>query len=84
MYNACMASTLQIRDVPEEVHTAVRARASAAGRSVSDYLRQLVTEAVSRPTMAEWIERAQTLARDAEDGPALDDIVAAVRSGRDR
>ena len=48
-----MAATLQIRNVPEEVHTAVRVRSQEAGLSVWDYLLNLVSELVTRPTMAE-------------------------------
>lgn len=78
-----MTRTLQIRDVPEDVHAAVRVRAARAGVSVSDYLRELITEVVSRPTMAEVVERANALAR-AGGGVDPAEAVAAVRAGRDR
>lgn len=78
-----MAKTLQIRDVPDQVHLAVRARAAQAGVSVSDYLRELVTEIVSRPTTAEVVERARALAH-AGGGASPADIQAAVREGRER
>jgi antitoxin FitA len=83
MYDACMARTLQIRDVPDQVHQAVHARAAQAGVSVSDYLRELVTEIVSHPTMAEVVERAKSLAR-AGGGARRADIQEAVRQGRER
>jgi len=51
--------------------------------SVSDYLLQLVSELVNRPTMDEIVERAQTLAQ-AGGGASRADILAAVREGRDR
>ncbi|MGH3423562.1 MAG: FitA-like ribbon-helix-helix domain-containing protein [Nocardioidaceae bacterium] len=78
-----MSKTLQIRDVPDEVHSAVRARAAEADLSVSDYLRDLVSELVTRPTMAEVVERAEALAR-AGGGASRADVKAAVRDGRDR
>ena len=78
-----MAATLQIRNVPDEIHAAVRTQAARAGLSVSDYLLQLVSELVNRPTMDEIVERAQTLAQ-AGGGASRADILAAVREGRDR
>ena len=84
MYSACMtASTLQIRNVPEEIHAAVRMRAAEAGISVSDYLLRLVAETVSRPSMADIVARARQLAR-AGGGAKRADVAAAVRAGRDR
>ena len=84
MYAACMAATtLQIRNVPEEVHAAVRMRAAEAGISVSDYLLRLVAETVSRPTMADIVARAKQLAR-VGGGAKRADVEAVVRAGRDR
>ncbi|MQA86061.1 MAG: hypothetical protein GEV03_15885 [Streptosporangiales bacterium] len=77
-----MAKTLQIRGVPDDVHAAVRARAAQAGLSVSDYLLNLVSELVSRPTMAEVVERAKALARTG-GGASRADIHAVIREGRD-
>lgn len=83
MYDACMATTLQIRNVPDEIHAAVRTRAAQAGLSVSDYLLDLVRELVTRPTMAEVVVRAKALAQ-AGGGAGRSDVQSAVRSGRDR
>lgn len=78
-----MAKTLQIRDVPDEIHASVRARAAQAGLSVSDYLLSLLSELVTRPTMAEVVDRARALARTG-GGARRSDIQAAIREGRDR
>lgn len=78
-----MARTLQIRDVPDEVHAAVRARAAGAGLSVSDYLRRLITELATGPTMEEVVERARVLSRSG-GGASAEDALAAVRSSRER
>lgn len=77
-----MATTLQIRNVPDEIHAAVRVRAAQAGLSVSDYLLDLVRELVTRPTMAEIVARAKTLAQ-VGGGASRTEVQAAVRSGRD-
>jgi plasmid stability protein len=78
-----MATTLQIRNVPEDVQAAVKVHAAQEGVSVSDYLLNLVRELVLRPTMAEIVARAQTLAQSG-GGATRDDVKAAIRSGRDQ
>lgn len=78
-----MATTLQIRNVPDDIHTAVRIRAAQAGVSVSDYLLDLVRELVTQPTMAEIVARARTLAQ-AGGGASRAEVQAVIRAGRDR
>ncbi len=72
--------TIQIRNVPDEVHRELRTRASAAGVSLSDYARNELERAVERPPVSEVLRRA----RSRSGGAAGDAIVAAVRAGRDR
>lgn len=83
MYSACMSKTLQIRNVPDDIHTAVHVRATQAGLSVSDYLLSLVSELVSKPTMAEIVDRARVLAA-AGGGTSRATVRAVIREGRDR
>ncbi len=78
-----MPKALQIRDVPDDLHATIRARATHAGQSVSDYLLELLRELVARPTMAEIVQRAEALAR-AGGGASRADVHAAIRVGRDR
>ena len=58
-----MTKTIQIRNVPDEVHRALKARAVAAGMSLSAFLlREVtkeVTEAVGRLSIEEVFERAR-------------------------
>lgn len=77
-----MTRTLQIRDVPEDLHATVRARAAQAGMSVSTYLLNLVTELVTHPTMADVVERAKALAR-AGGGTTRSNVQTAVRQSRE-
>jgi plasmid stability protein len=72
--------TIQIRNVPDEVHRALRTRAAAAGVSLSDYARDELERAVERPPVSDVLRRARSRAGGAAD----DEIVAAVRAGRDR
>ena len=60
MHNACMSKLIQIRDVPDEVHERLRARAAARGESLNTYMRRMVVrEAEERPTLDEVLERIQ-------------------------
>ncbi len=83
-HSACMLRSMpraiQIRDVPDEVHSTLRSRAAAAGMSLSEYLLREVTEMAARPSVADVLRRAQRRS----GGAAVTDIVAAVRDGRER
>lgn len=52
-----MAVLVQIRDVPEDVHRTLKARAAASGVSLSEYLRKMLSRAAARPTPEELMER---------------------------
>lgn len=80
MYGRRMARTIQIRDVPDEVHAVLRSRAALAGKSLSDFLRDEIEELGSRPPVAEVLLRA----RGRSGGADHRSVVAAVRSGRDQ
>jgi len=75
-----MGRNIQIRDVPDEVHRTLRARAAATGQSLSAYLLAELTRVAERPPVADVLARAAARS----GGSRIDDIVAAVRSGRDR
>jgi antitoxin FitA len=86
MQIACSRSTvmamanLQIRDVPDDVHRALRTRAAAAGMSLSAYALAALTEVASRPAAADVLRLAATRS----GGASGKDVVAVVREGRDR
>ena len=50
-------SILQVRDVPEDALAKLRARASAQGISLSQYVRDLLTHDAEEATIAEVVER---------------------------
>jgi len=75
-----MASLLQIRDVPEDVRRALKARAAGQGESLNSYLLELIARDVARPTVAEVLQRAARRTERA-DASALD-FVAAARAER--
>ena len=53
-----MAKTIQVRDVPEDLHAELRARAIAAGTSLSDYLLGELERVARRSDNAEVLLRA--------------------------
>ena len=75
-----MTRTIQIRNVPEEVHRVLRRRAADAGQSLSDYLLDELVRVAERPLVADVLARAAAR----HGGAPTEEIVAAVRSGRDR
>ncbi len=50
---------IQIRDVPEQVHATLKARAAREGMSLSDFLKRELEHTVERPSMKEWLERIE-------------------------
>ena len=57
MLQHSMGVLLQIRDVPDEVHRTLKARAAASGTSLSEYVRALLARATERPTPQELAAR---------------------------
>jgi len=58
MYDAGrMGVLVQIRDVPDDIHRTLKARAAASGCSLSEYLRALLARSAQRPTPDELATR---------------------------
>lgn len=55
-----MGILLQIRDVPEDVHRTLKARAAEAGQSLSEFLRQELARVATRPTQQELARRLRS------------------------
>lgn len=75
-----MGVLVQIRDVPEDVHHTLKARAALTGVSLSEYARGVLARAASRPTPSEL--SARIAARGAVESAEPSEIV--VRSLRDQ
>ncbi len=54
-----MSKMIQVRDVAEQVHRTLKARAAREGMSLSDFIKRELERTVERPTMREWLERTQ-------------------------
>ena len=52
-----MSKMIQLRNVPDALHRGLKARAAAAGMSLSDYLLAEIKEIADRPTLAELRDR---------------------------
>ena len=48
---------IQIRNVPEDLHRKLKARAAERGLSLSDYLLRMAEREADRPTIAELSDR---------------------------
>jgi antitoxin FitA len=55
LYADCM-KTLQIRNMPDDVHRRLKARAANEGRSLSEYALSELRRSLERPTWDEWWE----------------------------
>lgn len=51
-----MADTLQIRNVPPELHTAIAERARAQGLTISQYLLRRIAQVEGKPEIAEVLD----------------------------
>ncbi len=53
-----MAKTIQVRDVPDDIHAELRTRAAEAGTSLSDYVLDELERVARRSSNAEVVLRA--------------------------
>ena len=56
---AHMSKMIQIRNVPDEVHRALKIRAAQLGMSLSDYLLREIERVATRPTLEEVLAAIQ-------------------------
>lgn len=72
---------VQIRDVPEDLHRELKARAALAGMSMSEYLLQELRRSLERPTREDLLRRLAKRA-PVRPRPAPADAVRAERNRR--
>ena len=56
-----MGKMLQVRNVPDEVHRTLKARAATAGKSLSEYVLAELKILAQRPTMEQMMARLRSL-----------------------
>jgi hypothetical protein len=70
---------IQVKDVPEELHEALRRRAIQEGMTMADYVLGLIRRDLGLPSRREWLERLAT--REPVDiAPGV--IAEDIRAGR--
>ena len=70
---------IQIRNVPDDVHRTMKARAAKAGMSLSDFLLRRIEEEARLPSIEEWFEGVEKLPRVHLSESAAD----VIRQGRE-
>lgn len=75
-----MAKMIQVRHVSDHVHRTLKARAAAAGMSLSDYVRRDLEEAAARPTLEEIDARVHARGRSRL---TTETVVSALREVRE-
>jgi hypothetical protein len=73
--------SIQIKDVPDDVHRVLRQRAADAHQSLQEYLLKRLIREARRPTLDEVLDQA---ARDATGSFSFAEAAALVREDRDR
>jgi len=76
-----MSTMVQIRNVPDELHRKVKARAALAGMSISEYLLREIERSLERPTRQELLARLRSRQK-VEPSESVAAAVAAEREGR--
>ena len=72
-------ASLQIRNVPEDVHRELKKRAAAMGMSLSEYALSELVRSTPQPTMEELVARIQALPPVTLP---VDAVVVAIRDAR--
>ena len=72
-----MSVAITIRDVPDAVRDELAARAARAGKSLQEYLRGMLVESTSRPTLDDVIARARARVDATGVRVSADSILAA-------
>lgn len=77
MHSACRfgyhrdMTTIQIREVPNDVHASLRDHAAAAGLSLSEFMLREATKIAKRPALSEVLRRSATKSWGVAPGSAV-------------
>ena len=75
-----MSKMIQIRNVPDELHRTLKARAALAGKSLSDYILEELTRHAEYPSLEEFMAGVKN--RNGELVPSPADIIRKDRDSR--
>ena len=54
-----MSKMIRIRDVPDQLHETLKARAAREGMTLSDFIKKELERIAARPTLREWLDRTE-------------------------
>jgi hypothetical protein len=80
MYDACMSGTIQVRNVPPDVHRALTKAAKNAGMSLNNYLLSQLARIAKQAHNAEIFGRSDHIPGRR---PTSEEIVADIRAMRE-
>ncbi len=74
--------SIQVKDVPDEVHATLRRRAALAGKSLQEYLLERLTDEAHSETLDELLDRAGGRAGGRASFASAAQSVRSARDGR--
>ncbi|HEV7132792.1 MAG TPA: hypothetical protein VGN27_03545 [Gaiellaceae bacterium] len=74
---------IQIRNVPEDLHRTLKARAATRGMSLSEYLLAEVTELAEHPSLEEFVARVRRRPMIHSEVPSAE-LIREARAERER
>ena len=77
-----MSVSITIRNVPNETRNELAARAARSGKSLQEYLKGMLVETASRPTLDEVVARARARVSATKVEIPRDEILAAIHADR--
>jgi antitoxin FitA len=78
-----LMGAIQVKDVPEELHEALRRRAVQEGMTMADYVLDLIRRDLGLPSRREWWERLATREPVDIDHEDVVEAIHAARAERD-
>ncbi len=73
-----MSKMIQIRNVPDELHRKLKAKAASMGKTLSGYLLSEIEEIAAKPTLKEWLEMVKRVQKPT-GGESLAPIIRELR-----
>jgi hypothetical protein len=73
---------IQIRNVPEDMHKELKARAAREGMSLSDFLKRELSHLIRRKSLADVFDDMEPYRVDVDHDALLDAIAASKRDRR--
>lgn len=76
-------SSVQVKNIPDDVHDQLRDRAATEGTTISQYVLELIRRDLARPTRAAWLAAVAAAPRPTVDFQAIERAREELRAERD-